>query len=65
MDATGAPDKGRGMAGKSMLCRVGIHSWEERKNDDGVAYKICRKCGAEGDEIHLSDFGDTGGGSMG
>ncbi|NUR07162.1 MAG: hypothetical protein HOQ22_08965 [Nocardioidaceae bacterium] len=53
------------MAGKSLLCRVGIHRWEDRRNDDGEAYRLCLRCGAEGDKIHLADYGDTGGGSMG
>ena len=50
---------------KSMLCRIGVHSWENHRNDDGEPYVECRRCGAEGDKIHFSDYGDTGGGSMG
>ena len=53
------------MTAKSLRCRIGVHSWEHRRNDDGEAYLECRRCGQEGDAIHLSDFGDTGGGSMG
>ena len=53
------------MATKGIRCRLGIHSWETLRNDDGEAYVECRRCGAEGDKIHLSDYGDTGGGSMG
>jgi hypothetical protein len=53
------------MAGKSLRCRVGIHSWETSKNDDGDAYLVCRRCGEVGDKINLADYGDTGGGSMG
>ena len=53
------------MATKSLLCRVGVHRWENRRNTDGEEYIVCRRCGTEGDKIHLSDYGDTGGGSMG
>ncbi len=53
------------MAAKSLRCRVGVHSWETRRNDDGEAYVVCRRCGKESDKISLSDYGDTGGGSMG
>ena len=53
------------MATKSLRCRVGIHTWEHLLNDDGEAYVLCRRCGEESDQIHLADYGDTGGGSMG
>jgi hypothetical protein len=65
MDRETEAAEGRGMASKGMRCRLGIHSWETLRNDDGEAYLECRRCGAEGDKIHLGDYGDTGGGSMG
>ena len=53
------------MTVKSLLCHVGVHSWEHLRNDEGEPYLECRRCGKESDQIHLSDYGDTGGGSMG
>ncbi len=53
------------MAGKSMLCRLGLHSWENKTNDEGERYIECRRCGKDNDKISLNDYGDTGGGSMG
>lgn len=51
---------------KSVLCRVGVHRWENRSNpENGEGYIVCRRCGKEGDKIHLADYGDSGGGSMG
>ncbi len=50
---------------KSLLCRVGFHSWETLRNEDGDEYVECRRCHEDGDKIHLSDYGDQGGGSMG
>jgi len=65
MDPVPTGADSRDMTVKSMLCHVGVHSWEDRLNDDGEPYLECRRCGKEGDKIHLSDYGDTGGGSMG
>ena len=53
------------MATKPLRCRIGFHSWENRRNDAGEPYIECRRCGTESDKIHLSNYGDTGGGSMG
>jgi hypothetical protein len=53
------------MTASSLRCRVGVHSWDHRRSDEGEAYIVCRRCGKESDQIHLADYGDTGGGSMG
>jgi hypothetical protein len=53
------------MATKSLLCHLGVHSWEHLRNDEGESYIECRRCGKESEQIHLSDYGDQGGGSMG
>ena len=65
MDGARAGAESRGMAASSLRCRVGVHSWDHRRNDEGDAYIVCRRCGKESDQIHLADYGDTGGGSMG
>jgi hypothetical protein len=46
---------------KPLLCRLGIHSWEDHRNDEGQRYVTCRRCGRDGDKITLNDYGDTGG----
>jgi len=53
------------MAGKSMLCRLGMHSWQDKRTDDGEPYIECRRCGQENDKITLSDHPDIGGGPLG
>ncbi len=50
---------------KSVRCRVGVHHWEDRRNPEGERYIVCTRCGKEGDKISLSNYGDSGGGSMG
>ncbi len=53
------------MATRSLRCHLGVHRWEDRRNADGEPYMVCRRCGKESERVHLSDYGDTGGGSMG
>ena len=65
MDAAGAPAEGGRKAGKSLFCRLGVHRWEDKVNDDGERYVECRRCGQDDTKISLKDYGDTGGGSMG
>jgi hypothetical protein len=43
------------MATKSLLCRLMIHSWETHRNDEGVRYVTCVRCGKDGDKISLND----------
>jgi hypothetical protein len=32
---------------KALLCRVGRHHWERRRNPDGGAYATCSRCGKD------------------
>ena len=48
------------MPSKRLLCRVGIHSWEDHRNDEGQPYVTCRRCGKDGEKITLNET--TGGG---
>lgn len=34
---------------KTVLCRVGWHTWVNRRNDEGVGYRVCRHCGKDQD----------------
>ncbi len=35
---------------KHVRCRVGLHHWQTRRNDDGTTYQTCTICGE--DEFH-------------
>jgi hypothetical protein len=48
------------MGTRPLLCRFGMHSWENRRNDEGQRYVTCRRCGKDGDKIVLNET--TGGG---
>ena len=51
------------MAGKPLLCRFGVHSWEEKRNaESGERYIQCRRCGRDNDKITL---GGGAGGAFG
>jgi len=30
-----------------VLCRVGWHKWVNRRNDEGLKYRQCSRCGKE------------------
>jgi hypothetical protein len=43
----GAPDK----PPRRLLCRVGIHRWDEgHPTEDGRTYRTCRLCGEDEDD---------------
>jgi hypothetical protein len=46
---------------KPLQCRLGVHSWENHRSDEGQRYVTCRQCGRDGDKITLNDYGDTRG----
>ena len=47
---------------KNFLCRLGIHSWENHRNEEGQRYIVCARCGKESDKITLNDnVGGVGG----
>ena len=33
--------------GKRLRCRLGMHTWEQRKTADNQPYRACVDCGAE------------------
>jgi hypothetical protein len=35
------------MTKKPLLCRLGIHKWQTRHNDEDETYLLCRRCGTE------------------
>ena len=49
-----------GMAKKDLRCRLGIHSWENHRNEEGQRYITCRRCGRDGDKITMNDSGASG-----
>ena len=48
------------MASPSLLCRLGIHKWQTRRNDEGQRYITCLRCSKDGDKITLNDSGFPG-----
>jgi hypothetical protein len=40
---------------KSLVCRVGIHQWQDVRNDDGVWFSLCHRCGTSKDKIIFMD----------
>ena len=48
------------MASTSLLCRLGIHKWQTRRNDEGQRYITCHRCNRDGDKITLNDSGFPG-----
>jgi hypothetical protein len=35
------------MSGRGFWCAIGRHRWAREKNDDGEAYRRCRRCGKD------------------
>jgi hypothetical protein len=46
---------------RSIGCRLGIHKWQTRRNDEGQRYLTCLRCGKDADKISLNDYADPGG----
>ena len=44
---------------RTILCRVGIHRWARRTNDDGEPYRECVRCAAVKSNPLPPDFGST------
>jgi hypothetical protein len=57
MDTAGGPADSRRMAGKSLLCSLGMHRWKNHYNDEGQRYITCERCGKDSEKITLNDSG--------
>lgn len=40
----------------SIRCRLGLHAWEPRMNEDGENYQACGRCGKDGNRLSPSDY---------
>lgn len=46
---------------KSILCRLGIHHWEDQRNDEGQKYVVSRRCGKDSSKMSILDPRGWGG----
>jgi hypothetical protein len=44
-----------------LLCRVGVHAWVRKYNEEGQAYLTCRRCRREKDTFSMVDSSPYGG----
>ena len=45
----------------ALMCRVGVHAWVKRYNEEGQAYLTCRRCRREKDTFSMVDSSPYGG----
>ncbi|MVA74801.1 hypothetical protein GC722_01945 [Auraticoccus sp. F435] len=52
--------------GRPLRCRLGLHRWQDRWNEEHQRYQVCRRCQAERDPVVISDVSnpDTSGGGL-
>jgi hypothetical protein len=49
------------MARKPLLCRLGIHRWQDRRNpESGELYISCARCGKDNEKITMNQPGLPG-----
>lgn len=49
MDADGPRATYPAPVGKTLRCWIGWHDWVNRRADDGMGFRLCRRCGKDQD----------------